>query len=155
MAVVIWSFPRALPRGKVVATPAMNLDVFPTLCELAGLPAPAGLEGRSLVPVLRGDSDGRDRIALSENFRGNFAGRMIRTAQWKYFFYTTGEEYLYDLTADPGEELNLAGDPAHRALADELKARAAAGWVQAKRTVRDITGQPGDAPAPARKKRKS
>ncbi|MBI5769385.1 MAG: sulfatase-like hydrolase/transferase [Verrucomicrobia bacterium] len=160
----IWSFPQALPPGRVVATPAMNLDVFPTLCELAGLPTPAGLEGRSLLPVLRGDSDGRDRIALSENFRGNFAGRMIRTAQWKYFFYTNGDEYLYDLAADPGEENNLVHPepgrgvvvPAHRALADELKARASAGWVQAKRTVRDLTGQPADGAAPpARKKRKS
>ena len=132
------------------------MDVFPTLCELAELPAPAGLEGRSLLPVLRGLDDGRDRFALSENYRGNFAGRMIRTDRWKYFFYTNGEEYLYDLAADPGEENNLIAVSAHRALADELKARASAGWVQAKRGVRDITGQPADATSPdtARKKKK-
>jgi len=152
----IWSFPKALPQGRVVSTPAMNMDVFPTLCELAELPAPAGLEGRSLLPVLRGLDDGRDRFALSENYRGNFAGRMIRTDRWKYFFYTNGEEYLYDLAADPGEENNLIAVSAHRALADELKARASAGWVQAKRGVRDITGQPADATSPdtARKKKK-
>ena len=151
----IWSYPRLIPRGRVVATPAMNLDVFPTLCALAGLPAPAGLEGSSLLPVMRGEVDGRDRIALSENYRGNFAGRMLRTDRWKYFFYTGGEEYLYDLAADPGEENNLAADPAHGALVAELKARASAGWVQSgKRGVREITGQADAAvPEPARKRK--
>lgn len=145
----IWSFPKALSQGKVVRTPAMNMDVLPTLCDLCALPKPSGLEGSSLVPVLTGKEDGAERIALSENYRGNFAGRMIRTAKWKYFFYTTGEEFLYDLENDPGEERNLIGDATYRKTADELKQKASAGWVQVKRNVRDITGQPN-----AAKKRK-
>jgi choline-sulfatase len=152
----IWSFPKSLPQGKVVRTPAMNMDVFPTLMELCGLPAPAGLEGRSLVPVLQGRESGEDRIALAESYRGNFAGRMIRTARWKYFFYTTGEEFLYDLNADPGEETNLVKDPALRPVADDLKQRASAGWVPVKRSLREIvgtSGEPADG-APARKKKK-
>jgi arylsulfatase A-like enzyme len=153
----IWSFPRALPRGKVVATPAMNMDVFPTLVDLCRLAKPAGLEGSSLVPVMTGADTGRDRIALSENYRGVFAGRMIRTAQWKYFFYTNGEEFLYDLDSDPLEENNLAKVPAHRALADDLKKRASAGWVQDKRGVRELAGLPaatGVEPAPSKPKAK-
>jgi arylsulfatase A-like enzyme len=141
----IWSFPKALPQGKVVRAPAMNIDVLPTLCDLCALPKPTGLEGSSLVPVMTGRNDGRDRIALSENYRGNFAGRMIRTAKWKYFLYTNGEEYLYDLESDPGEETNLIKDPRFRATADELKQKATAGWVQGKRSVRDIVGQPDGA----------
>ena len=124
----IWSFPKALPQGKVVATPVMNMDIFPTLCDLCNLPKPTGLEGSSLLPLLQGLEDGNDRTALSENYRAGFAGRMIRTAQWKYFFYTDGEEYLYDMQADPGEEHNLVKDPQHRKLADELKQKASAGW---------------------------
>ena len=107
----IWSFPKVLPQGKVVAAPVMNMDVFPTLCDLCGLPKPAGLEGSSLLPLLKGTEDGNSRTALSENYRDGFAGRMIRTAQWKYFFYTDGEEYLYDMQADPREEHNLIKDP--------------------------------------------
>jgi choline-sulfatase len=154
----LWSLPNVLPRGKVVATPAMNLDVFPTLVDLCSLPLPAGLEGSSLLPVMLGRDDGRSRIALSENYRGNFAGRMIRTAEWKYFFYTNGEEYLYHLPSDPHEETNLVSRPEHRTLADELKQRASAGWVQSKRTARDIVGLPADGAAPetkpARKRKK-
>ena len=152
----IWSFPKALPQGTVVRTPAMNMDVFPTLMELCGLPKPVGLEGHSLVPVMQGKESGADRIALSENFRGNFAGRMIRTAQWKYFFYTGGEEFLYDLSTDPLEEKNLIKDPALRKTADDLKQRASVGWVQGKRTIRDIVGAgDGTNPPPAKKKKKA
>ena len=126
----IWSFPKALPQGKVVSMPAMNMDIFPTLCDLCGLPQPPGLEGTSLAPVMKGADDGKDRYALSENYRGGAAGRMIRSAKWKYFFYTNGEEYLYDMEADPGEENNLIKDPAYRKTADDLKQRASAGWVR-------------------------
>jgi arylsulfatase A-like enzyme len=87
------------------------------------------LEGKSLVPVMKGMEDGQDRCALSENYRGGFAGRMIRTAKWKYCFYTNGEEYLYDMQADPNEEQNLIKNPALRKTADELKQRASAGWI--------------------------
>jgi choline-sulfatase len=156
----IWSFPQALPQGKVVAAPAMNLDVLPTLADLCGLPKPMGLEGTSLLPVLQGTADGRDRIALCESYRGNFAGRMIRTARWKYFFYTTGEEFLYDLEQDPGEETNLAGQPEFRSVAADLKTRATAGWVNRQRGIREVVGLPSDSDAtsaattPGKKKKK-
>lgn len=143
----IWSFPAKLPRAKTIAAPAMNLDVLPTLADLCALPKPAGVEGTSLLPVMLGTDDDRNRLALSENFRGNFAGRMIRTDRWKYFFYTTGEEYLYDLAHDPHEDHNLAQRPEHRALIADLKQRASAGWQQKQRTVREIVGaEPASAP---------
>lgn len=148
----IWSFPPVLPRGKVVTAPAMNLDVLPTLADLCGLPVPAGVEGTSLLPVMLGRDDGRDRIALSENYRGNFAGRMIRTARWKFFFYTNGEEYLYDLERDPPEDHNLAALPEHRTLVADLKQRASANWVQPQRSAREILGLPGE-PAAKQKRR--
>lgn len=126
---MIWSFPKALPQGTVVGTPAMNMDIFPTLCDLCNLPQPAGLEGRSLLPVMQDVDDGKDRHALSENYRNGFTGRMIRTAKWKYFFYTSGEEFLYDMQKDPGEENNLITSPAYRETANELKQKASMGWI--------------------------
>ncbi len=137
----IWTFPKRLPQGRVVAAPAMNMDIFPTLAELCGLPAPAGLEGSSLVPVMTGRDDGNGRRALSENFRSGFAGRMIRTARWKYFFYRDGEEFLYDMENDPDEETNLAQDPRHRATAAEMRKEASAGWVLPPRGRSGQSGQ--------------
>jgi arylsulfatase A-like enzyme len=102
-----------------------------------------------------GTDAGSNRFALSENYRGNFAGRMIRTPRWKYFFYTTGEEFLYDLESDPGEETNLVHDPRNRALADELKQKASAGWVNRKRSIREVVGlTPDSAEPPAKTKGK-
>ena len=145
--------PAAL-RAAIEATPAMNMDIYPTLVDLCHLPPSTGLEGSSLVPVLQGADDGRNRIALSENYRGSYAGRMIRTAQWKYFFYTNGEEYLYNLTADPWEETNLITKPENRKLADELKQRATAGWIQAKPGVSDGSSAAQAARKAARKAKK-
>jgi arylsulfatase A-like enzyme len=80
---------------------------------------------------------------------------MIRTAHWKYFFYTNGEEFLYDMAKDPLEETNLAAKPEYSALAAELKQRASTGWVQSKRPLREIAGQATEAgDRPARKKLK-
>jgi choline-sulfatase len=133
----IWSFPKELPQGKVINTPAMNMDIFPTLCDLCSLPKPPGLEGSSLLPVMKGVSDGNDRYARSENYRGGFSGRMIRTAKWKYFFYTNGDEYLYDLQSDPNEERNLVQNPECRKIADDLKARAVVGWKLSSKATRN------------------
>jgi choline-sulfatase len=44
----LWSFPREIARGAVIAAPVMNMDIFPTLCDLCGVPKPEGIEGRSL-----------------------------------------------------------------------------------------------------------
>lgn len=124
----IWSFPKELPQGKVITAPAMNMDIFPTLCDLCKFPKPVGLEGTSLVPLMKGADDGSTRYALSENYRDGFAGRMIRTAKFKYFFYNNGEEYLYDMQADPGEEVNLAKKAEFQKTVQELKAKAIVDW---------------------------
>ncbi|MCC6419704.1 MAG: sulfatase-like hydrolase/transferase [Gemmataceae bacterium] len=123
-----WSWPKAIRRGARIGAPAMNLDILPTLCELCGLDKPAGLEGRSLAGLLAGREDGRDRYALSENYRGSAAGRMIRRGQWKFCHYKDDRDQLFDLSQDPGEETNLAGRAEHKALASQLKEQALRGW---------------------------
>jgi iduronate 2-sulfatase len=95
-----------------------TVDIFPTVAELAGLPAPTGpqpIDGTSLVPILKGQSAGADQHAYHCFPRGNRLGRAIRTAQyrmveWKgYQAPTSSAEYeLYDYTNDPLETKNLA-----------------------------------------------
>jgi choline-sulfatase len=124
----VWSFPKELPRGVRIEAPVMNMDIFPTLCDLCGLPKPDGLEGRSLAPLMKGTEKGDDRSALSENFRGAAAGRMIRTGPWKYCYYRDGCEQLFDLRADPEEAVNLVRDPRRKELVASLQSRALRDW---------------------------
>ena len=125
---LVLSFPKRITSGTKVQAPVMNMDLFPTLCDLCGVPKPEGLEGHSLLPLLEGREDGRDRYALSENFRGGFAGRMIRAGDWKYCYFHEDREQLFDLRNDPAEVVNQAGNPRHKDLQAALKSRALNGW---------------------------
>lgn len=115
-----------------------SIDLFPTLCELAGLRAPAGLEGASLVPLLRNPRRRGKDAAFSQFLRGGiwtaadgvvYHGRSIHTERHRYAEWRRQDDgrlagvELYDLRADPAENVNLAGDPRHRALEAGLARR--------------------------------
>ena len=107
-----------------------GLDLFPTICDYAGVTPPAGLPGHSLRPLVEGREPGGWREALfMETFldggRGyNVHGRAVRTQRHKYTVYDRGNyrEQLYDLAQDPGEMLNLAVETRHRGVLDEHRA---------------------------------
>ena len=90
------------------------IDVFPTLCDLTGVPAPGGFDGLSLRGILEGKSPAVRDMVFGEYY-GKQAWRvpirMVRSARWKYVRYRNDGEELYDLSADPGELRNLARDP--------------------------------------------
>jgi iduronate 2-sulfatase len=98
------------------------LDLYPTLAELAGIEPPAGLEGKSLAPLLRDPAAAWDKPARSVTKRGKSFGRSVRTERWRYTEWTGGAE-LYDHAADPDELRNLAADPALAATVSELRAK--------------------------------
>ena len=108
-------------KGAVCKRPAELLDVFPTLLELAGLPARADLEGRSLTPQLRDANAPRENPAITTHNQGNHA---VRTEDWRYIRYADGSEELYDHSVDPNEWRNLAGDPALEGVKASLR-----GWM--------------------------
>jgi choline-sulfatase len=124
----VWSLPGVIPAGRTIGAPTMNMDIFPTLCDLCGLPKPAGLEGTSLVPLFEGADSGAERYALSENFRNRSAGRMLRTSRWKYCYFHEDRQHLFDMRNDPAEEFNLVAKPEHKELVASLRARALEGW---------------------------
>ncbi len=99
-------------QGDRVVTENVNLcDLFATLCDLAEIPTPGGLDSRSLVPLLRGTSDPWDNETISQ-----FDGKnlMIKQDHLKYQFYGASmPEVLFDLEADPGETTNCIDDPAY------------------------------------------
>jgi len=108
------------------------VDLPPTILEAAGAPVPGEYQGNSLQQLVQGDGSGWPDdifVQISESQ----VGRAVRTHRWKYGVNAPDgdgrndaaasvyeEQYLYDLDADPHEQHNLVGDPAYRAIADEL-----------------------------------
>lgn len=112
--------PGVAARGRSTSRVVEFLDIYPTLADLAGLSAPAGLHGRSLRPLLKDPQAAWDHPALTQVRRGTgttaFMGYSVRTEQWRYTEWEDGTRgvELYDEIADPDERRNLAADPAHR-----------------------------------------
>ena len=120
-------------RGSVVADRfTENVDVMPTVLSWLDLPVPIQCDGRSLLPLVRGDATAswRDAAFWEWEFRdpiGGWAERslgitmdqcaisVLRDAHGKYVHFTGLDPLFYDLDADPDELVNRAGDPAYAA----------------------------------------
>ncbi|WP_395743211.1 sulfatase-like hydrolase/transferase [Prosthecobacter sp.] len=112
-----------LPKGERSAALVNLNDIFPTLCELAGVPVPATVQSKSLAPLLRHQTE-----RVHEFVTGVFTDtqRMICDERWKLVLYPkAGREQLFDLQKDPDELHDLSADAAHANKRDELKARLA------------------------------
>ncbi len=117
------SFPGRIPSGKRVDDLVVNVDLLPTICGLADLPAPVDIHGRSLLPLLDGKKvTWRDHVIGEYYSKQRWVNpiRMVRTKRWKYTRYRKWGEELYDLQADPGELNNLAKEDAHAATERRL-----------------------------------
>lgn len=88
---------------------AEQIDLYPTLAELAGLEVPAHVEGRSLVPVLDDPSARVRDVARATNGHGE----LVRTERWALLAWKDGTAELYDMERDPRQLTNLADDPDH------------------------------------------
>ncbi len=133
------------------------VDLPPTLLAAAGLPVPDEMQGRSILPLLKGEKDGWPEevfIQISESQ----VGRAVRTGRWKYSVAAPDkngnrdagsnryvEEFLYDLQADPYELTNLIGFESHQDIAAVLRERLVRRMVQAGEA------EPIIEPAPPRK----
>jgi len=109
----IMSLKGTIPGGQVDDSHLVSngLDLLPTLCDYAGIEPPGGLHGRSVRALAE------RRSIMIPPWRGAVAaesqnGRMLRTDRFKYMVYDSGSnrEMLIDLSNDPGEMTNLAGD---------------------------------------------
>ena len=102
--------------GQRSNKPAELLDVFPTLLDLAGLPADTQQEGQSLVPLLKNPQADWSHNALSSFGKGNYA---VRSEHFRYIRYLDGSEEFYDHREDPHEWNNQIKN---EKLADLIKA---------------------------------
>ena len=135
-------YPRMVAPGSTSDAIVLNVDFAQTFLELAGVAAPAGMQGRSLVPLLRGERPGDWRTSLYYRYwmhldgsHGVWAHRGVRTHRHKLVHYygegldqpgagseVKPEEWeLFDLEADPFELHSLHDDPAHGDLLARLR----------------------------------
>ena len=124
---LIVAAPGMKANGQRSASLVELLDVFPTLCDLAGAPRPENLQGQSLRPLLQDARATWREAAFTQARRGPKAeiwGRSVRTARWRCTEWDEGRRglELYDHEADPREYTNLAADPRHAAQLAELRA---------------------------------
>ena len=116
-------YPGKIQPGRLEVAAGL-VDLMPTLLDLVGHPIPDGVQGHSLAPYLLGERDPGDAppYAYSERVDANPGNTrtlqpgtpgafMVRGRGWKYVLYPDGEEFLYNLTDDPGETINLAANP--------------------------------------------
>ncbi|QRV17395.1 sulfatase-like hydrolase/transferase (plasmid) [Haloterrigena salifodinae] len=126
-------------EGRNINRVTSTIDLPPTLLDAAGLDIPDEMHGESIMPVVSGDAPNYDSDAFIQISESQ-VGRAVRTDRWKYAVAApspTGwhggsaekssevyiERYLYDLSRDPEEQVNLVGRPDYRNVADELRER--------------------------------
>jgi arylsulfatase A-like enzyme len=122
-------WPAVVAPGSTSSAMALNVDFAPTFLDAAGLPAPADMQGRSLLPILRGKEPADWRQSMyyryyhdpgDHNTRAHYG---VRTRTHKLIRYWKSDQWeLFDLVNDPLELNNLYGQPGHEALATQLKA---------------------------------
>lgn len=133
---LIVSFPGAIPEDVRTGALTEYIGLYPTLCELAGLPlpgqpviapfpgCPTGFDARSFAELCRTPAlPGPDHVFSEYDLRGSLPAYMIRSSRYKYIYNDGAAHELYDLAADPRETANLAGDPGHAGVASDMKAR--------------------------------
>ena len=110
-------------RGVACVRVVEFLDFYPTLTGLAGLPMPAGAEGRSIAPLLSNPAAPWDHAAFTMLARdGKPTALSVSTERYRLIENADGTRELYDVQADPREWTNLAASAAHRPALERLQA---------------------------------
>jgi len=106
-----------MPKGKKIEALTQNIDLFPTLISLVFDEKLAGLQGKNIMPLIRGNTPLKSRHVFAD--RG--ALHAIVGQKWKYILNSdTGEKKLYSLIDDPEEMNNLAGNNQYAPILTEL-----------------------------------
>ncbi len=122
--------PELIRSGTVISEMVQNIDIAPTLLEAAGLEPKSTMDGKSFLPLLKGNHvPWRDAVFYEYYWERSFPQTPtvhgIRTGKYKYMHYhgIWDIDELYDVETDPNEMKNLIQDPAYGDLIKELNGR--------------------------------
>lgn len=124
--------------------PVSLIDLYPTFCDLVQIEKPVHLDGHSLLPILKDPAAPSTGPAVTTMNGGDKAAYAARSEHWRYIRYPGGGEELYDHRNDPHEWKNLANDPAHAAIKQELAAAFPKEFKKAQRPVEEIGLKPSE-----------
>ena len=123
-------YPSRIPAGTVRKEQVLDIDLAPTFLDLASVPIPAHMQGKSVLPLAKKPDPEFRKEWYYEYFEwpnpeGVRPHRGLRTDRYKLIHYVRDpqEFELYDLQTDPGETTNLYGKPEHATLQQELLSR--------------------------------
>jgi tetratricopeptide (TPR) repeat protein len=116
-----------VPKGLTVKSLVRTVDVTPTILDMLNLPPLAGVQGTSLLPLMKGESLDLDLVGYGESIESHIVFgasvlRFVRKGQWKYIHKVKPE--LFDLAGDPGELKDLSS--AHPDIVERLRAELSA-----------------------------
>jgi iduronate 2-sulfatase len=127
--------PGAAGNGKPCPALVEYVDIYPSLCDLAGLPLPEHLEGRSFAPLLEDPVLSWKPAALSQYPRGKNMGYSMRTEQYRLTLWVdqatrekTEAVELYDFAKDPRGGVNRAAEPEYKETVERLTAQLKSIW---------------------------
>jgi choline-sulfatase len=122
-----------VPAG-LIETPVSNLDICPTLCDLAGIDMSAIMpwtDGQSLLPLMRGE-ERTAPVLMEYAAEGSYAPMVaIRDGRFKFVHCEIDPPQLFDLESDPLERVNFAADPKHAALVATFMEKVRGRWDMA------------------------
>ncbi len=113
----IWVAPGVTKSNGVCGRTVDFMSIYPTLCDLCGLPTPKHVEGASIKSLLADPKSAWHRAALTTH---GFQNHAVRTEKYRYIRYADGSEELYDETKDPYEWTNLAGKAEYAQVTADL-----------------------------------
>ena len=156
-------WPGVIKPGSVNTDLVSNLDYAETFLDLAGAKIPGDMQGRSIVPLLKGKTPADWQKSLYYHYYEFFENRRsahmvrrhngVRTKRYKLIhFYNVGEWELFDLEKDPREMKSVYADPAYATVVKKLKAELK--QLQKKYKVPDDTGSVSKDPPSLKAKRR-
>ena len=116
-APLIWVVPGLTKANSPCNRPIDYMTIYPTLCDLCGIPIPSHVEGKSIRSLLADPTSEWKQPAITTYMYKNHT---IRAEGWRYIRYEDGGEELYNENSDPNEWANLANNPEYAAMKANL-----------------------------------